>query len=149
MRKAESVFALAITLVCALYLFFVWQMDDFGTVNEPGAAFIPAAMGLVGLGLALGILVSSLRTGTDGKAEKIPRAGLLRFLAYVVASLVFIPLFENLGAIVAIFALVLVLTKVLGAQGWVRPVVLATSSSAIAYLLFYLVLEVPLPRGIF
>lgn len=149
MRKAENVFSLGIALLCAVYLVFVWQMDDFGTINEPGAAFIPAIMGIVGLGISLSVWALSLGKSADGKAEKISRDGLIRFFAYVVASLAFIPVFETLGAAVAIFVLVFVLAKILRTKGWMQPVVLAAASSVIAYVLFYIVLEVPLPRGIF
>lgn len=149
MRKAESIFSFVIALLCLGYLFFVWKMDELGSVNEPGAAFFPAVLGMLGLATSLKLLLTSMLAPADGKAVNIPKPGLLRFLIYLAASLLFIPFFENLGANIAIFMLVLVLTKVLGAKGWVRPVALASASSAVAYLLFVVMLEVPLPRGLF
>lgn len=149
MRRAESVFSLAVAVLCLGYLFFVWQMDDFGTVTEPGAAFVPGVIGVLVLAISVKILVTSVVKTEGGKAEKIPRDGLLRFLGYVVASVIFIPVFEILGAYIAIFALVLALTKILGSKGWLQPVGLAVASSVIAYVLFFTILDVPLPRGIF
>ena len=49
MRKLESIFSGLIAVLCLGYLFFVWQMDDFGSVTEPGAAFFPAVLGGLGL----------------------------------------------------------------------------------------------------
>ena len=149
MRKAESIFSLLVALLCLGYLFFIWQMDDFGTLNEPGAAFFPGVLGAIGLLVSLRVWMTSLQKTAENKSGKIPRDGLKRFWGYVVASLIFIPVFETLGAYVAIFALVLVLAKILGSKGWLQPLGLAAATSVIAYLLFFIVLEVPLPRGIF
>ena len=124
-------------------------MDEFGSVNEPGAAFFPTVLGMLGLATSLKLLLTSLSAPMTDKAVDIPKPGLLRFLTYLAASLLFIPIFEHLGANIAIFVLVLVLTKVLGAKGWLRPVALASASSVVAYLLFVVMLEVPLPRGLF
>lgn len=150
MRRAESVFSLTVAVLCLAYLFFVRQMDEFGTVTEPGAAFVPGVLGVVGFAVSMKLFFTSLRSPEKAnKGEKIPRDGLLRFLGYIAASLIFIPMFEILGASVAIFVLVLVLTKILGSRGWVQPVGLAIASSVIAYVLFFTLLDVPLPRGIF
>ena len=149
MRKAESIFSLLIAVLCLGYLFFVHQMDDYGEITEPGAAFFPAVLGLLGLGVSLKIWISSMLKKEASKNAKIPREGQMRLFSYLVACLVFVPVFETLGAYVAIFALVLVLTKILGEKGWLRPLILAAASSVIAYLLFFIALDVPLPRGIF
>ena len=149
MKKAEGIFSALIALLCLGYLYFVQQMDDFGSVTEPGAAFFPGVLGALGLVVSLKVLYSALRTETASKKGAIPRDGLLRFFAYVVVSLIFIPVFETLGAYIAIFALVLILSKILGSKGWLQPFSLAAASAVIAYGLFYIALEVPLPRGIF
>lgn len=149
MKKAESIFSASIALLCLGYLYFVWQMDDFGSVTEPGAAFFPGVLGALGLVVSLKGLYSAMKAETAGKTGTIPRDGLMRFWAYVVVSLIFIPVFETLGAYIAIFALVLALNKILGSKGWLQPFTLAAASAVIAYGLFYVALEVPLPRGIF
>lgn len=149
MRKLESIFSGLIAVLCLGYLFFVWQMDDFGSVTEPGAAFFPAVLGGLGLFVSLKVLYSALRTAEPKNSEQMPQDGLKRFGAYIVTSLLFIPVFETLGAYIAIFVLVLVLCRILGARGWLQPFVLAAASALIAYGLFYVALEVPLPRGVF
>ena len=144
MRKLESIFSGLIAVLCLGYLFFVWQMDDFGSVTEPGAV-----LGGLGLFVSLKVLYSALRTTEPKNSEQMPQDGLKRFGAYIVTSLLFIPVFETLGAYIAIFVLVLVLCRILGARGWLQPFVLAAASALIAYGLFYVALEVPLPRGVF
>ena len=41
MRKAESIFSMVIAILCLIYLFFIWQMDDFGAVTEPERPSFP------------------------------------------------------------------------------------------------------------
>ncbi len=149
MRRGESIFSLAVAVVCLGYLYFVREMEEFGSVTEPGAAFVPAVIGVLVLVIAVRIFIASLRSGEGAKVERIPRDGLRRFLGYLAVCAVFIPVFEILGAYAAIFALVLALTKILGARGWAQPLGLAAASAVIAYVLFFTILDVPLPRGIF
>lgn len=148
MFKAERTFTLTIAILCLGYMFFAWKMDDFGGITEPGAAFFPIVLGLFGFVVSIKLFINTLHNKTEDKSASMPQEGTRRFGLCVVSSLLFIPLFEYLGAIIAIFALILAQTKILGAKGWVRPFILASVSSVVAYLLFYIVLEVPLPRGI-
>lgn len=148
MQRAESIFALIVALVCAVYLFFSLKIK-FGSMTEPEAGFMPVILGAAGLTVALILLAGSLRETVRRKAEAIPKEGKRRFFGCIAVCMLFIPVFELLGTIIAIFLLVLALTKILGSQGWLRPTLLAVTSSVIAYVLFCKVLEVPLPPGIF
>jgi hypothetical protein len=55
---------------------------------------------------------------------------------------------STVGTYVGIFVLVLVLSKLSGLGGWAKPVALAGCCTAVAYVLFGLILGVPLPLGI-
>lgn len=148
MRRAESVFALLVALLCAVYLFFSWKIK-FGSMTEPEAGFMPVVLGVAGLIVSLALLAGSLQETVSKQAAEISREGKMRFIGCVAVCIIFIPVFEILGTIIAIFALALALTKILGSKGWLRPVLLATASSVIAYALFCIALDVPLPQGIF
>lgn len=148
MRTGESIFALFMVLLCAAYLFFS-QKIDIGTMNEPEAGFMPVVIGVIGLLISSIILISNLKGQVVKKTEAISAVGMKRFIGCVIASILFIPVFNVLGTVVAVFALVLAMTKILGGQGWVRPIFLAAASSAIAYVVFIMILDVPLPLGIF
>ena len=148
MRTGESIFALFMVLLCAAYLFFS-QKIDIGTMNEPGAGFMPVVIGVTGLLISSIILIISLKEQVVKKAETISAVGMKRFIGCVAASILFIPVFKVLGTLIAVFALVLAMTKILGGQGWGRPIFLAATSSVIAYVLFIMILDVPLPLGIF
>jgi len=148
MRTGESIFSLFMVLLCAAYLFFS-QKIDIGTMNEPGAGFMPVVIGVVGLLISSIILINSLKDQIVKRTETISAVGMKRFIGCAAASILFIPVFDVLGTVVAVFALVLAMTKILGEQGWARPIFLAAASSAIAYVLFIMILDVTLPLGIF
>ena len=148
MRKAESVFSLAMTLFCVVYLYFVWQMD-VGTLLDPGPGFMPAVVGIMALASSSLIFLGSLKTKKAAEpAGETSKAGLWRLGATAGAIVVFIPLFKGLGAMASIFILVFLVNKILGAKGWLQPLLLASVCSIVTYLVFVLALNVPLPRGI-
>ncbi|MHC1760783.1 MAG: hypothetical protein AB9917_15020 [Negativicutes bacterium] len=75
MRKAESGFSIVIAILCLVYLFFIWQMDDFGAVTEPGAAFFPAVLGVVGLVVSLSVWMTSVKEKEIPKKNRSPKRG--------------------------------------------------------------------------
>ncbi|MEN6440074.1 MAG: tripartite tricarboxylate transporter TctB family protein [Syntrophobacter sp.] len=148
MPKAERLFQLILLLLCMVYLYASLN-TALGTIDEPGSGFVPSLLGGAGMAVALFNLINSLRKTTEGKEEGWSRDGMLRMGACVVITILFIAIFEVLGAIVSIFAAVFLMTKLLGAKGWLRPLLLATASALLSYFVFFSILEVPLPRGIF
>jgi len=147
MLRGESVFALLTAIFSGGYLFFSREIG-FGSVNAPEAGFIPVILGAAGLVVSLLLFFGSLRAVAVKNIAAIPREGMRRFLACLAVSIAFIPVFAGLGTVVGIFLLVLSLAKILGASGWVRPIVLAAASAAVAQIVFVQLLEVPLPQGI-
>ncbi len=146
-RRAEVCFALLIAVLAAVYLFLSRSINP-GTLLEPGPGFVPRVLGVAALLIALAAAWQARRS-TDPPAEKpVDRGAWLRLAGFVVAIGLFIPAMEFAGAPVAIFLLVLVLTKLIGSPGYQRPLLLATITAVISYLLFVLALDVPLPRGV-
>lgn len=148
MRKAESVFSLGMTILCGVYLYFVWQMD-VGSFLEPGPGFMPAVVGIMAIAASALIFLGSLK-GKGGAKPKEEAAGegKWRFASLVAAIVVFIPLFNILGSIASIFLVVFALNKILGAKGWLQPLALALICAAATWAVFVLALDVPLPKGI-
>ena len=146
-KKIEAAFALCIGTLAALYLFLSRNIDP-GSMLEPGPGFIPRVLGVAALLIALVVAWQAVRTPGRHHEDVPTGAGLGRLAGFIVAIGVFIPLFECAGTGSAIFLLVLVLAKLLGSRGWVQPMLLAAITAAISYVLFLLLLDVPLPKGI-
>ena len=156
MIKKQTIFVGGIALVSLLYLCLALQMD-MGTYLGPGAGFVPAILGFLGLVLSLVFLSMNFwkarvrkvpMTNADAD-EKIPPSGWKRFIGYLVAVVAFIPLFKYLGSLAAIFILVLALTKISGSKSWGKSVLLALCTSGGCYVLFNELLSVSLPKGLF
>jgi hypothetical protein len=67
----------------------------------------------------------------------------------VAAIVAFIPLFKILGSILSIFLIVFLLNKILGAKGWLQPLLLGLVFAGATWAVFVMALDVPLPMGIF
>lgn len=148
MRRADRIFDLLMVLICGFYLVSSLRLN-LGTMKDTGPGFIPVVLGIGGLLVAVLILRGSLKNTAGKKNEEISNEGKWRYFICVLACIMFIPLFEQLGPLVSVFALVLALTKVWGASGWLKPVLLSALSSGAVYVLFSIMLEVPFPSGIF
>jgi putative tricarboxylic transport membrane protein len=122
---------------------------NIGTINRPGPGLVPVIIGIIGMLVSLSILITGLKKHTEEKKEKVGKKGLTTLISYIIACIAFLPLFEYLGSVIAIFILVLALSKFSGAQGWVRPILLAVLCSGISYTIFSIALGVSLPQGIF
>lgn len=147
MARAESLFSFLFAVFCAIYLFLASNIDQ-GSMSNPGAGFMPAVLGTVGLGVSLLVFFSSLKRGKETKQAAMDTVGMKRFFSCLVSFIVFIPAFQYLGTEVSIFGLVLSVTKILGAPGWRSPLLLAVISTVTAYVVFVIILGVPLPEGI-
>ena len=138
----------------------------------PGPAVFPGIVAAALLLLAALLVVRSVRaargrrTGTDGALPEpdvdtvdvepardsvTPRAVRVdwRSLAWVVLSFAaFALLLGVLGWIVGAGLLFLGVAKGLGAPGWLRPLVIGLTVSAISYIAFDMLLDLSLPSGI-
>jgi putative tricarboxylic transport membrane protein len=146
-KRTEAVFALLVALLAATYLFLSRTINP-GTIMEPGPGFVPRVLGVAALSIALTAAWQAWRSA-EPPAEGAPdRAGWMRLAGFVVSIGLFIPLLEWAGSAIAIFVLVLSLTKFIGSPGWVRPLLLAAITAVVSYVLFVLALDVPLPQGV-
>ena len=147
MRRLKSGFLFVLTLGSIFYLYSAFQMD-IGTVNEPNTGFIPVILGVITLIVSLLLLIITYKDADEKIFENIARQDKLRLLGYIIITIAFVPVFEMLGTIVAIFLLVFSLNKMSGAKGWLSPVLLALVSAIVVFMVFYMGLDVPLPQGI-
>ncbi len=146
--NSESIFTGVVALLSLVYLALALQME-VGTITAPGPGFMPVILGAAGFIAAAILFVQSVLKSADKAKKSIPKEGLIRFVGYLVTIVLFIPCFQFFGTIIAVFSLVLSLTKFSGSKGWKFPLILAAACSVLAYAVFNIALGVPLPRGIF
>ena len=122
-----------------------------GTLHAPGPGFLPFWGGVVSGIFSIVLLIASL---LKGKAEK-NISGLWRGVEWykvllVLASLfVYAILLPKLGYLIATSALLILLFGIMKRQrSWIQ-VMSALVTASLSYLIFYVWLDVQLPRGIF
>ena len=146
-QTLENIYLAFIFVLSAVYLIFSLKMP-IGTLSEPETGFLPVILGTVSSLLSLGLFVKNLVKKYQYKLEEFTRAGTLRLLGYILIVFLFIATFKLLGFWI-IFPVVLFLSKISGYQGWIKPIILSAIVTVVVYVLFTLLLAVPLPKGVF
>jgi len=159
-RTIGNVFLLFLLTVCAVYFFYALKMP-FGKPSNPGAGFLPAILGASGVILCLALLLSGFfrKDGEDqgdkkkgelheegGEESETAERHLFKLLAFMLAILLFVVLFELFGA-VTLFPLLFCLAKLSGFRGWLSPLLFSGIAAAVLYVTFKFILAVPLPAG--
>jgi hypothetical protein len=119
----------------------------FGSLSRPGAGLFPFFAGLM-IVVAAPIAIVNSVIGRESESEFILKRDAFRILAGIM--LVFagwILAMPALGYVVVTFAAVLALARLLGLEGWLKPLALSTATSLATYLLFDRLLYLDLPRG--
>jgi putative tricarboxylic transport membrane protein len=126
-----------------------------GTLQNPGAGFIPFLVGTLLIGFGL-IMFLSTRWGPWARSERketgnsgtrsfkdffIPSATLLILLGYVL-------LLESLGFLLSSVIFLFLLFKISDPRKWLLPIALSVTTVIISYLLFSVWLKGQFPRGI-
>ena len=117
-------------------------------IHNPGPGFMPFF-----LGLSLAIL-SILSLFFPDRRKQGPafwndwQRGQSTF--YMLAGLIaYLLLFKVLGFYVDTFLLMIYLIKISGEKGYKRPLLVSLLTMAVTYLLFYKLLFIPFPQGLF
>lgn len=120
-----------------------------GSLSEPGAALFPILVAVLMAISSLALVVEQARlTGSADASLPLPRGADLRRLLGIALSVIgYIWLLSYLGFLVASILMALALVRLLTAGSWVRTAVVALAISISTYVLFVVILGVPLPKG--
>lgn len=121
----------------------------FGSLAEPGPGFFPCVVGLVLAASGARTGVSTLRrtVGAPG-APPLGRSGVRRVLFMLASFVVWLLLLPAAGYVAATFVVAIAMSRTVGLEGWIRPLILSAVLAVALYLLFDVFLYVDLPRGI-
>ncbi|MBI2013991.1 MAG: tripartite tricarboxylate transporter TctB family protein [Candidatus Rokubacteria bacterium] len=121
----------------------------FGSLAEPGPGFFPCVVGLVLAAAGARTGVSTLRrtAGAPG-APPLGRSGVRRVLFMLASFVVWLLLLPAAGYVPGTFVVAIAMSRTVGLEGWIRPLLLSAALTVALYLLFDVFLYVDLPRGI-
>ena len=140
----------SIALAVAGYITFEGRNLGIGSTNDPGSGFILFWVGLAVAALSIALLVQSLRTRTDGATIGAPfTVGRWGKVIYVVALLlIYTYVLDDLGFVVATFALLILLFKTVEPQSWTVSLIGSALATGAAWLVFVAWLGTQLPAGL-
>lgn len=117
--------------------------------GAPGPGFFPVYLSIC-LGL-LNFFYGAEVFGLRGQKEVIfPRPSeMVRPIGFVLVAVFIIVLWDPLGAVPTVLVSSLVELRFLEGHSWTRSLRIGVSITGLVWVLFEMILEVPLPRGIF
>jgi putative tricarboxylic transport membrane protein len=119
----------------------------FGAAARPGAGFYPVIVAVFAIVVALMATASAFRGGPGAVAVELDAASRRRVVLSVVALVAFCLVLPWVGYPAAAFAFVTVVLRYLGGR-WTTALLTGALSAAGSYVLFAVLLDVPLPRGL-
>jgi putative tricarboxylic transport membrane protein len=116
----------------------------------PGPGFLPFIFGLALIFISLFVLIPALKQKEkDTGAGLFPERGSFRqLLLAVIALFAFGFAMEYLGYLLTTFFFMFFVARLMEPKGWGTTTLLALSTAVGSYLLFVVLLEVQLPRGL-
>jgi putative tricarboxylic transport membrane protein len=139
---------LVLLVAAGVYLTLALRLP-FGAAARPGAGFYPVIVAVFALVVALAGTASAFRgvPGAAAEAVELDAASRRRVVISVVALGAFCLVLPWVGYPAAAFAFVTVLLRYLGGR-WTTALLTGALSAAGSYGLFAMLLDVPLPRGL-
>jgi Tripartite tricarboxylate transporter TctB family len=132
--------AAGLALLAITYL-VVGRRYPLDTLATPGPGVIPLVAGVALLAAAIWLFIVARARPAREVGGLLPRSPFVLAAALVPYT----ALLTRLGFIASSLALAVLASRLMGARGWWRPVVLALGVAAAAHVLFARWLGVPLP----
>jgi putative tricarboxylic transport membrane protein len=147
-RRADRVTALLLLVFSVAFAAGALKQYSWWGSGGPGSAFLPFWLGLVMIGLALGMLVRSLKERNPGAAW-LPRGeGLRDMLVVLGVTIAFVAFLTLTGMVIGTALYLLILVRYLGRHPWWMTLTIALAAAGFNWLVFVHWLRVPMPEGI-
>jgi len=150
MKRGWQAAAAALLATFAFFIFESWQLSLRDTLG-PGPGFFPFWLGVLGAVLAVFLLTQLHLNRVDLGTEALvfDRAGVRNAVLVLVGLIVATALLDVIGFRLSMLLLIPYLLLVLGVRNWVTVGICAVAGSFGVYYVFFDLLKVPLPAGIF
>ena len=149
MGRVDRLSGIVLLVFAALMAYFAWKLP-LGTFQRPGPGFFPLFLAFVLAPLALLLLISSRMAPPAKGEETVHQPGRERKkILYILGSLlVYAFCFDKLGFLSSTFLFFLLL-KPLVQKPWGYVLSGSLLVTGLSYLIFDILLQSQLPRGIF
>jgi putative tricarboxylic transport membrane protein len=150
MKRGWQAAAVALLAIFALFILESWQLSLRDTLG-PGPGFFPFWLGVLGAVLAVFLLTQLHLNRVDLGTEALvfDRAGVRNAVLVLAGLIVATALLDVIGFRLSMLLLIPYLLVVLNVRNWVAVGICAVAGSFGVYYVFFDLLKVPLPAGIF
>jgi putative tricarboxylic transport membrane protein len=146
-RREEHPIASVVLLLLGLAIAIGGLHYGWGSLDNPGAGFVPLLAGAAMAGFSAITLVQTLVKGWRPLAEPWSGAQWRRPLTAIVCLVLYSVFLRDLGFVVSTFVLAAYLYRMLSPAGWTETLLAAALTTLGFYLMFQVWLEVQLPKG--
>lgn len=147
-RREEHPIASVVLLLLGLAIAIGGLRYGWGSVDNPGAGFVPFLAGAAMAGFSAITLVQSLVKGWHPLAELWVGLRWQRPLFATVCLVLYSIFLRDLGFLISTFILAVYLYRMLEPTKWTETLVAAVLTTLGFYLVFQVWLEVQLPKGL-
>jgi len=150
MKRSWQVASVALLVIFAFFAFESFQLSLRDALG-PGPGFFPFWLGVLGAALAV-VLLAQLhlnRVDLGAEALEFDRAGVRSVVLVLVGLIAATALLDVIGFRFSMLLLITYLLVILGVRGWMAIAICAGAGSFGVYYVFFDLLKVPLPAGIF
>jgi len=150
MKRGWQAATVALIVVFGFFAFESFQLSLRDALG-PGPGFFPFWLGMLGAALAVFLLTQLHLNRVDLGTEALvfDRAGVRNAVRVLVGLIVATALLDVVGFRLSMLLLIPYLLVVLGVRNWVAVGICAVAGSFGVYYVFFDLLKVPLPAGIF
>ncbi len=147
--RIKDIFSSLFWLLFAIYVAIESYSFDLGKWSMPGPGYFPFGAALVIGIISLLFLLKTLRKAPSKEIPtSIPKGRWRNVVLSLVAMVVYIFLLKSIGFVLCTFLLVIFFLRVVEPQRWFTTLIVSLSVSLGSHLLFNVLLDVQLPKGI-
>lgn len=143
----EKLVNLGLFLLSAFYLGYSLSHYQMGTVRMPKEGFMPALVGGMATLISAFLTVQAFLNKGDAQNVKF-EISWKKFFLLVAISVAYALLMSVIGYAVSTFLFLLAVLKLVGVEGWKKPLLISVISAVAFWLLFKIALGVMLPGGL-
>lgn len=131
-------------------LAYLWGAFDlpFGQIDQPGAAVFPIVVGVILLLSSIAAIWEGFKTGKNEKVAFPAGIGRKRLQALFGLLLGYFLVMPWLGHVISSALFCILLMRALSDLGWARIIAYSIAITASLYVVFVIMLKLPLPRGL-
>lgn len=138
-----------IVFVYGIYIIIEALKFDYMISGTPGPGFLPL---WIGLGISILSIILFIKSFTKFKSQLLnpfESGDLKTFLVVIGGSVIVAVITPLTGLLIALGVMVGVVTKLLGTQSWEKVFSLGILTPLLLFIIFDVILGVPLPKSIF